>query len=260
MYWLLTDESNKPPREDQFFIYGGLLINSETAPLVDEAVRSVRREYGYARDASFKFSVGGSGLDATAHEAAKLALLDRLATLGVRFAVTVVHYRIKGNARINKVIELSINTLTMAYWEFLGDERAQGIMLIDRVDTAQGHDEFKNFARRFTEGLTFDTYTRRVDDRILMFGMTNNNSSRLSSAVDICIGAFRICVNASTSGSSDDVTAATYWPRLDRLIWRRNGTRSAGGFRPRPLGIGAPSIRRVYEKLEADLRGWSGTV
>ncbi|MET3467922.1 hypothetical protein [Microbacterium sp. 1262] len=257
MYWLLTDETNKPPRADQFFIYGGLMLDSAVAGAVDAAVSDVRREYGYAQDASFKFSVGGSGLDAETHEAAKLALLDRLPELGLKFVATVVHYRIKGDAHINAVIELAINTLTMAYWEFLGDERRQGIMLIDRVDTARGHDEFRNFARRFTEGLQFDQRSRRVDDRILLFGMTNNNSSRLSSAVDIAIGAFRTCVNASTTNSADDGTAATYWRRLDPLVWRRNGRRTAGGFRPRPVDVRAPSIRRVYDKLEADLRSWS---
>lgn len=255
MHWLLTDETNKPPNEDQFFIYGGLLLHSDSVPAVDQIVRNVRREFGYGPSASFKFSVGGSGQDAATHEAAKAALLDRLTETGVKFAVTLIHARIRGDQHINAVIEQAINTLTMAYWEFLGDVDDQGVMLIDRVDSARGHDAFRDFTRRFTEGLDISGRVRPVNDRILLFGMTNNNSSHLSSAVDICIGAFRTCVNASSQSSRDEA-ARIYWPLIDPLIWRRDGRRSAGGYRPRPVDVRAPAVRRIYERLEADLRRW----
>lgn len=257
MFWFLTDETNKPPKDDQFFIYGGVIIDSERVPEVDAAVRAVRAEHGYEPSAAFKFHGGQSGKEPDEHEVARLALLDLLPALGVKFAATVVHARIRADRPINTVIEMGINTMTMAYWEYLGDEASPGIMLIDRVDKTKDYDEFTNFSRRFTEGLRFGAVTRRVDNRVLLFGMTNNNSSNLSSVVDICLGAFRWCVNESTSGNSDSERARRYWARVDALIWRKGGARTKGGYRPRPVGVRDDQIRAVYQQLERDLRAWS---
>lgn len=257
MHWFLTDETNKPPKDDQFFIYGGVIVDSERVPEVDATVRAVRKKFGYEQSAPFKFYGGDSGKEREAHEEAKLELLDRLPALDVKFAASPVHARIRGEKPINTVMEMGINTMTMAYWEYLKGENSTGIMLIDRVDKSKDYDEFNNFARRFTEGLDFQGKARRVDDRILLFGMTNNNSSHLSSVVDICLGAFRWCVNASTSGRGDDERAREYWQRVDALIWRKAGARTKGGYRPRPLAISHPEIKAIYVQLEFDLRNWS---
>lgn len=257
MYWFLTDETNKPPKDDQFFIYGGVIIDSDRVPEVDAAVRKVRKDHGYEPSASFKFHGGQSGKETDDHEKAKLALLELLPALDVKFAATVVHARIGAGRPINTVIEMGINTMTQAFWEYLGDTTSPGIMLIDRVDKTKDYDEFTNFARRFTEGLDFGREPKRVDDRILLFGMTNNNSSHLSSVVDICLGAFRWCVNESTSGNGDSERAREYWTRVDALIWRKRGSRTLGGYRPRPVDVRGPQIRPVYEQLQRDLRSWS---
>src|SRR5690349_3803454 len=134
MHWFLTDETNKPPKDDQFFIYGGVIIDSERVPEVDAAVRAVRKKFGYEQSAPFKFYGGDSGIEAAAQEEAKLDLLDRLPALDVKFAASPVHARIRGDKPMTTVMEMGINTMTMAYWEFLKSETSRGIMLIDRVD------------------------------------------------------------------------------------------------------------------------------
>ncbi len=56
MYLMVTDETNRMPRDNvDFFIYGGLFFPLDLLGPLDLAVESIREEAGYKPEDSFKF-------------------------------------------------------------------------------------------------------------------------------------------------------------------------------------------------------------
>jgi hypothetical protein len=261
MYLFLTDETNKPPELDRFFIYGGLVIESERLPALDRAIARIRREHNYPPGETFKFSNVGNN-DATEHREAKAEALAAVADLGASFIATmilrqVIAGQVDGELRSEEYIEWSINTATAGFHKFLRSKptrEGHGAMFIDRdADPAR----FNRLAERYQLGLAPTGYRLPVNDRIHLFGMTNNNSSHLSSAADIALGAFRYCVNFACGDGREDVSRELM-ASLSRLIWSSpTGRRSEFGYIPRPVpaNILHPGHRRTYARVTTTLAG-----
>jgi hypothetical protein len=239
----------------QFFIYGGLLIDVDKAKQLNDEIFNIRKTFGYAPGDDFKFT-NQSGVAADTHASAKSAALAAMDNAGAKFAVTVVLEMILRNT--DDYLSYAINVMTAAFHEYLRERDDSGAMFIDRVEKTKVTDEFTELARRFQLGLAIpDGYSMKVNDRILLFGMTNNNSSHLSSCADIALGSFRYCVNAATghAGAKDDV-AKTLMLAVDKLIWRStkpSGEEYRAGFRPYPLTINSATARNAYEALRQRL-------
>lgn len=250
MYWFLVDETNRNYEKNKFFIMGGLVFTNEQVPLVDQAVREIRKTAGYLPGDSFKFDTNSRPQNVTIEDAkeAKIKLIDKLDELEVRMITYLVLHNIANKTSVSKTMQLALNSLSHLYFKLLTEEKAYGIMLMDRDDKS-----FDHLEHLFQCGLIFDKQNKMLDPRIKLFGMTNDNASHLSSAADVALGAFRYCVNTASGFGNDDI-AKIIVPSLTKILWGQERTDNVKkvygrGYNPYPKTIKLPEYARLYTEL-----------
>lgn len=128
--------------------------------------------------------------------------------------VSVVLHDLCRDQPYDQRMEWSLNTLAGAFRKLLVADRARGIMLMDR-----DNDRLDHLEHLFQHGLTFPNGNQvGLNDRIVLFGMTNDNASNLSSAADIALGAFRYCANTAV-GNGREPVAREMFPDLAAIMW-----------------------------------------
>jgi len=260
MHWYVTDETNSSFVAGHFFIYGGLVMTDEQVLQVTDAVTTIREKYGYVRGDSFKFHTRSRPTQVSVDDskAAKRELVEALENIGVRMIVYVILHDI-ASAKTDEVrMNWALNTVTWAFHRLLEKEDARGVFLMDRADEQHAH-----LANLFQLGIDVAGKRVPVDDRIIMLGMTSDNASHLSSAVDIALGGFRYSVNAA-SGDGSEAVAADIFPPLARIIWSQNfrGTdylRNYGFHSMPKTEIKSGRFKAMYTDLYAKLDGFTGS-
>lgn len=259
VHMFLVDETNRDFVENTFFIVGGLVYTPEQIPLVDRAVALCRGAAGYRSGDSFKFNTNErpAYVSIEDHRDAKKSLIADLKEIGVRMIVSVVLHDLCRDQSYDQRMEWSLNTLAGAYRKLLVAERARGIMLMDR-----DNDRFDHLEHLFQHGLTFQDGSQiGLQDRIQLFGMTNDNASNLSSAADIALGAFRYCVNTAV-GQGREPVAREMFPDLASIMWAvetadGNQQIRGYGYHPRPKEQRVPAHRERYSNLASALASYS---
>jgi hypothetical protein len=221
MHLLFVDETNRDSkRRDVFFIVGGLVFTSAQADAVHDLVRGIRQRYGYAPLMRFKFDTNRRPAHLSREEvlSAKNEVLTGLEALGVRMLVTHILKEVGEAQDYVTQMSWSLNTLARSYRRLLAEDGARGALLIDRDDKQIPHLE-----HLLHEGLQMtDGSNEMLDDRIQLYGMTTINSSHLSSATDIALGAFRMCANAAVDAANGRVAPAeaaqAVFPLVSRLL------------------------------------------
>ena len=252
MHWLVTDETNKTPGEGDFFIYGGIVFTEAQVEALHARVEEIRRAHGYAPTDDFKFNVRSrpSAVSAEAALKAKSDVLMAARDAGARLIVYVIHHGIAAGAGSEQMMRYAMNSVFAAYHRLLEIENAKGLVLVDRMDEKYAYPHLKQL---FQQGLLLRGGGQiRLDDRIVQYGMSSNNTSHMSSLVDIALGAFRYCVNTAGGRGNDDVARAMF-PTLAELMWGRtvDGEKRVGGrgFIARPQEIKADVYRSQYQAL-----------
>ncbi|WP_226532828.1 hypothetical protein [Microbacterium paraoxydans] len=258
MHWFIVDETNRDYAANHFFIVGGLVFTAEQIEPVDQAVREIRERHGYLQGDSFKFDTRARPEQVSIAEstAAKGELIAALQDIGVRMITYVILHDLCMNQTYDVRMNFALNTLAYAYHSLLAEERATGVMLMDRDNDRYGHLE-----SLFQTGLQFPGgRTYRLDYRIKLFGMTNDNASHLSSAADIALGAFRYCVNTA-GGWGRDAVARGMFPGVSSLMWgvEQGDVRRIGGygFHSRPQRVGKQEFRDLYDNLRTGLMAYA---
>ncbi len=258
VHWFLIDETNRDYSADHFFIVGGLVFTPEQAELVDAAVREVREEAGYKAGDSFKFETRARPdyVSIETATAAKGKLLAKLMDIGVRMITYVILHDLCKSQTYDVRMNYALNTLAYAYFDLLRTDNATGVLLMDR-----DNDRYDHLESLFQNGLDIDGRAVRVDSRIKLFGMTNDNASHLSSAADIALGAFRYCVNTA-GGWGRDAVAQQMFPTLAKIMWgvERGGTKHLGGYgyHARPKSVRVPRYQELYTNLATGLVSYAG--
>lgn len=253
MYWLLGDETNKPPKPGQFFIYGGLIVETTKIGAIHKQVGDLRRNYGFRESDELKSSNQTKIARAT-HLKIKAAVLDLLVDNNVSFLATVVLQQVLANRTEQEYMEWAVNAITGSFHDFLQKREELGALFIDRVESKLVNATLEKMSRNFQRGLEYPmNYKRGVSDRIVMFGMTNNNSSHLSACTDIALGAFRYCANAVTGhANAKPEIAAEIMPRVNKLFWRE---RTDGAqFAPSGLQLLPRGVSNTYARHYGDLQ------
>jgi len=257
MYWYLVDETNRNYAEGEFFIVGGLVFTEEQFEQVHQVVRKIRQKHGFAPGDQFKFNTNSrpAHVSADAHREAKRELISALPDIGVRMIVYVILHDIKGQDYDN-AMNYALNALAHSYHRLLAAEKSTGVMLMDR-----DNHRFDHLEGLFQSGLAFGGGSHRsLNDRIRLFGMTNDNASHLSSAADVALGAFRYCVN--TAGGTGRVEAAeSIFPPLAKIVWaqmERGFPRAKGyGYQPHPKLVRHADYAEKYDALADALNGYA---
>lgn len=247
MHLFLVDETNKHFVENHFFIVGGLVFTPDQASEVSNAVALRRHDAGFRPGDSFKFNTSERPgyVSPDEHREAKRLVVSDLRDIGVRMVVSLVLHDLCQSRSYDDQMEWSLNTLAGAYRKLLLRDGARGIMLMDR-----DNDRFDHLEHLYQHGLQFQNGTSiDLSDRIMLFGMTNDNASHLSSAADIALGAFRYCVNTAV-GEGRESVAREMFPHLAEILWSNGRPGRARkildyGYYPRPK---VPNIRVAAHK------------
>ena len=262
MYWFVVDETNKNSVSGQFFIIGGLVFSEDQIEQIHEAIGMIRNRRGYRPGDKLKFqsSARPSHVSIENALAAKQEVISALRDIGVRMITYVLLHDVGASKREQDRMEMGLNTLTWAYYRLLGMEKAWGCVMIDRDDKQHSH-----LVALFQEGVGGASKTSMAD-RIKFYGMTSDNASHLSSAVDIALGGFRFCVNAAgrdSAGDSEQVTVQNIFRPLSSLLWGVDvgDKRHIGGFGylERPKTVRAHSYGEKYDNLRKKLESYSGS-
>ncbi|POH63649.1 hypothetical protein C3B60_16170 [Cryobacterium zongtaii] len=260
VHTFLVDETNRNYVENHFFIVGGLVYTPEQIGPVNDAIVRVRREAGYLAGDSLKFNTNERPdyISPATHRDAKKLVVSALKDIGVRMIVSVVLHDLCRNQSYDERMNWALNTVTGAYSRLLASENTHGIMLMDR-----DNDRFDHLEYLFQHGLKMSNRHVRVDNRIMLFGMTNDNASNLSSAADIALGAFRYCLNTAV-GDGREPVAREMFPDLTEIMWANDlggGAKlyAGYGYHPRPQleKIRVVAHRARYDNLAAALNSYS---
>lgn len=259
MYLFLVDETNAGYVPDKFFILGGLVFTQEQIRKVDTVVKARRKEFGYRNGDSFKFNTHTrpEHVSIENFRLAKQAVISDLKEIGVRLVVTVVLHNV-AQKNDDRLMEWGLSNVAASYHRLLSKEDAHGFMLMDRDN--KRYDFLESFHQH---GFDYSGSRKSVQDRVLLFGMTNDNASHLASATDIALGAFRYCVNAA-GGEGRTNVAASMFRDLSQLLWgvkNAEGVVHAAGYgylpSPEPSTVWVGEYREKYERLAEALQEYA---
>jgi hypothetical protein len=248
MYLLVADETNRSASASaKFLIYGGLIVPMAALPDLSVAIEGIRSRYGYRPQDEFKFDTR-SRPDSVSPTAAKDAKKDVVAVCGqmnCRFVAQVSLHALIMHRTPEEQLEFAINTILLAFNQFLIREEAHGLCLIDNFPSKR---QWAFLANKFSTGLTFGAGKSRRLDRIHAYGATCAGAGHVNSVMDIVLGSFRYCVNESANDDAARDMLRAVMP-LMLSAQGQDGRITGYGLLLRPKSINAPAHKREYDSL-----------
>lgn len=194
MHLLYCDESNLEDKENDFFVYGGIVVEGGAALSLSKAVDKIRSDTGVPTDFCLKFNPGPPELNHSQFVALKQAVIEAAVEHQCTFLTSLILHNIAKSpdeARRN-----AINTICYHFHCYLVHQNSHGLVLIDRFEDKKidGH-----LREKFSIGLTGMPYSNQMRlDRIIGFHYSAIGQSNFGSVIDIVLGSFRFAVNAFT--------------------------------------------------------------
>lgn len=174
-----------------FLLYGAAAIPWDSVHELDERLTRIRNAAGYPNEFPLKWSWQGGLVSQGAHSQAKSELLKSLKDLDVKLFVSLVHRGIAaGVAADDQSIQYGANAVLRALDAFVIGSDGHGLVVLDRFGTAQGFADEKG-----TRGLLYPGKPDVPLSRFLSFSVGSAASSRISSVIDVALGAFGYCLN-----------------------------------------------------------------
>lgn len=258
MHILFGDETNdRATQDEEFFIYGGLILSENQAVGVHRGMLDIRREYDLGHHEPIKFDTNAAGavrLGRDRWTEVKARVLDLLNEIDAKFVAYCVHHDIAAGQTVQTRNEWAIGAVLYRFNQFMYTEvQDSGIVVLDTPDIDR-----LSIARINDEGLTFSEDAEAAPlDRIIAFTQAHIEWSHCLSACDVLLGAFRYCTNRPRNEVSREM-ARSVAPR----IWTReaaDGKHYAGDFglilRPILANIHSGSIKDDYQRLLDDWQG-----
>lgn len=192
MHLLYCDETNLEKRDEDFFVYGGLIMSSDAAAALSSEIDRIRHDANIPAGFCLKFNPGPQHLDHAAFAGLKQNIIEAAVRANCILFTTMILHSIAtspDDARRNAINQLSYN-----FNEFLACSRDYGLVLIDRFTDAQIDAHLRE---KFSIGLTGLPFSPRMRlRRILGFHYAAIGQSHFGSAIDIVLGSLRYAVNA----------------------------------------------------------------
>jgi len=246
MHLLYCDETNLEPKDNDFFVYGGLVVEGNAALNLSQEVDRIRRNI--PRDYVLKFNPGPPHLSHRCFIGLKQAVIEAAVENGCTLLVAMILHNIAttpDEARRNE-----INRVCLNFDSFLRRRNSHGLVLIDRFEDRKID---KHLRQKFSIGLTglpFSRYYRL--ERIVGFHYSAIGQSHFSSIVDVVLGSLRFSVNAFTRGQDEYMGTATELLQLLSPLFLR----SSKGLVPEislcfdPKTVRWETYRDQYEALK----------
>jgi hypothetical protein len=251
VYFMFCDESNlEETKEKKFFVYGGLICNSDNAVSLHQGIENIRMRFNYLPGQELKFTPANrpTGMSIQDFSTMKGEILDLCFQNQCVFVSYVIHHQIaKGAGNRDKTILFAADHVISRFNDFLDEVAGWGFCLVDKLPVK---DEAKYLQRKFTIGLENSKMNSNSRlDKTLFFGSSSMNTSHFSSLTDIVLGSFRYCVNAP----ADNRVATNLFKKVIQLMWHRKtgATRDIKerGLILRPVNIKIESIKKDYDDL-----------
>lgn len=204
MHLLYCDESNLEPKDNDFFVYGGVAIEAGAALSLSQAIEKIRLDAGVPKDFVLKFNPGPKHLNHQQFSALKQAVIEAARGHGCLFLTSLILHNVATSpdeARRN-----AINTICYHFDSYLNRPKSHGLVLVDRFDDRQidGH-----LREKFSIGLTGMPYSKEMRlARIIGFHYSAIGQSHFGSVIDILLGSFRFAVNAFTRNETGKLPTA----------------------------------------------------
>lgn len=248
MYLLYCDETNLEERNNDFFVYGGLVIDAQKAHSLSLAIDTIRDTAKIPPDFILKFNPGPGHLSHGDFISLKQAVIESAISHGCILLTSMILHNVAtspSDARRNE-----INRICYHFNCFLSRQTSHGLVLIDRFDDREID---RHLREKFSLGIRGLPYSEELRlDRIVGFHYAAIGQSHFSSIIDIILGSFRFAVNAFTRHENEKLeTAKRLLEILSPLFFRE----SADG-RVSEIGLFfSPKVIRVdrYRQMYADL-------
>lgn len=252
MHLLYCDESNLEPKDNEFFVYGGVVIEASAALPLSKAVEKIRLDSGVPKDFVLKFNPGPKHLNHQQFSALKQAVIEAARDHGCLFLTSLILHNVAtspDDARRN-----AINTICFHFDCYLNRPKSHGLVLVDRFDDKQidGH-----LREKFSIGLTGMPYSQEMRlERIVGYHYSAIGQSHFGSVIDIVLGSFRFAVNAFTRNETGKMqTAGALLAMMSPMFFRErsDGRVSELSLMFSPKIIKSDKYRTQYEALKSFL-------
>jgi hypothetical protein len=249
VHLLYCDESNLRPRENAFFIYGGIAMDGESARQLHEAIRNLREEKHIDPSFHLKFNPRPENLSHEEFAALKQCVIEAAVKEHCALLVTVILHDIASSPD-----EARRNEINRAVYHFnclVSRRNDYGMVLVDRFSDSQIDAHLRE---KFSIGVRGLPYTDPLRlDRIMGYHYSAIGQPHFGSVVDIVLGSFRYAVNAHALADSPRLaTASRLLAMISPLFLRNQHTEMVEQislfFSPRTVRI--DSYRRRYAGLK----------
>jgi hypothetical protein len=218
MYLLYCDETNLDPRENTFFIYGGVTIPAEQAKSLSDTVEKIRQENGIKPEFLLKFNPKPDNMKHVQFSDVKQQIIEAAIAHNCTLIVSMILHSIATSpdaARRNE-----INRVLLHFNGFLGVKHSHGLALIDRFSDAQIDAHLR---KKFAIGITGLPYCKAMRlERIVGFHHSAIGQSHFSSVVDIVLGSLRFAINAHANDDKSRMKSSIQILKIIRPLFKRS--------------------------------------
>lgn len=248
MYLLYCDESNLEEKEDEFFVYGGLVINGKAAQSLSLELDAIRQDFKIPKDFILKFNPKPEHLSHKEFIQLKQTIIEIAIKHDCIFLTSLILHNIAtspDDARRNE-----INRICYHYDCYLHRPKSHGLVLIDRFEDKQidGH-----LREKFSIGVTGLPYSRDYRlERIVGYHYSAIGQSHFGSIIDIVLGSFRFAVNAFTRADEKKLESAKrLLGILSPLFFREASSKNVSEISLcfSPKVIKSKKYRKLYSEL-----------
>lgn len=248
MHLLYCDETNFEKKPNNFFLYGGLIINGNHAEAISSDIENLRKEFNVPENFNLKFSPPPDNLSHKQYIELKKGMIKIAEKYDCKLLINLLLHDIattSEEARRN-----SVNTLCFHFDCYLSRPKDVGLVIIDRFDDKQIDGQLKN---RLSFGIAGNPpyINDRKLHRILGYHYAAIGQSHFCSLIDVLIGSIRFSINAFTEKSDQHMDSARQiLNQISPLFFREVGQRVqliSLWFSPKDIKVDA--YRKKYAEL-----------
>lgn len=258
-YLALLDESEVgAATTNPFFLYGAILVRLDRVAGLDELLDATRQAAGFPVDVPLKWvsPPASAQVSRAAHARTKERVLDALRDKDALLFVSMTCGPVAAGAKAgSQAPKYGANAILRALDSHLREVDGRALVLVDQFS---GFNTLSYLEEKGSKGLLYpaDTNKNRRLDLMGGFAATSARASRISSLVDVPLGAFGYCVEP-VNHRQVSVVAPHVMPLVakDRsgLVWNRGVS-----LYPQTLRYAGhlPAYNRVHQVLtDHRLRG-----
>lgn len=254
MYLFYCDESNLEQRDNEFFVYGGILIPSENAKSLSQTIDELRADIRVPPDFQLKFNPGPAHLSHNQFIELKQTVIQASIEHGCKLIISLISHNIATSP--DEARRMEINRVCYHFDCMLNRNESHGLVLIDRFNDGQIDAHLRE---KFSTGLTGLPYspTMRLEN-IIGYHYSAIGQAHFSSIVDITLGSFRFALNAHTRQQAQHLESAqAILGLLSPLFYRpyENEEISELSLSFSPKVIHAPRYLEQYQGVKDFLAG-----